>query len=167
MNIDKLTLKRRNETAPDTKRQRPKLNMNQAPRIPVRSTLASRSNRTSPTNSTVSNQSVPTQRLSNQSLPAKRLSNQSIPTQRLSNQSLPKKRLSNQTAASPSSSTSRLSSQNNKPAAANGSKKLVAKKLVTKKSGPEIPAFTGDIKGKMNYLQTQLEDSGEQCNIFK
>ncbi|KAI8090723.1 P-loop containing nucleoside triphosphate hydrolase protein [Thamnidium elegans] len=166
MNIDKPSLKRRNETAPHTTRQRPKLNMNQAPRIPVRSTLASRSNRTSPTTSTVSNQSVSTKRLSNQSVltTTKRLSNQSASTttKRFSNQTTVSttKRPSNQTAIS--SSTSKLSSQNNKPVTVNGSKKLV-----TKNSSPGIPKFTGDIKGKMNYLQTQLEDSGEQLTDFE
>lgn len=161
-------LKRRNEsdnstnTTKDTKRQRPKLNMNQGPRIPVRSTLASRSNRNSPTTTKaekrVSNISTSSSTSSVKSTVSSRSSSQqqTNTVHRLSTPTFASsKRHSNPTSQPPTQGVKRLI------------KKPVTKKVTEKKNTIEIPNFTGDIKGKMNYLQTQLENSGEQCKKEK
>ncbi|KAI9357195.1 P-loop containing nucleoside triphosphate hydrolase protein [Pilaira anomala] len=163
-------LKRRNEsnnstnTTKDTKRQRPKLNMNQGPRIPVRSTLASRSNRNSPTTSTKAEK-----RFSNISTSSSTSSIKSTVSSR-SQQSNTVNRLSTPTFAS---STRHHNQTSQKPT--NDLKRVIKKpvskkpamKTTEKKNTIEIPHFNGDIKGKMNYLQTQLEDSGEQLTDFE
>ncbi|GAN01317.1 kinesin family protein [Mucor ambiguus] len=115
--------------------QRPRLDMNQAPRIPVRSTLASRSNHNSPTAST-------TERLSN--ISASSITSNS----RLSNASINSN--SSRISASSSSSTKSMSATTK------------AKKPIFDKTKKSIP--TWDTKGRLNQLQAQLTETSEEVN---
>ncbi|KAL9559717.1 hypothetical protein MBANPS3_000287 [Mucor bainieri] len=117
--------------------QRPRLDMNQAPRIPVRSTLASRSNHTSPTASTA-------QRLSN-------ISASSITSSA---------RLSNASVNSNSSRVSVASSSSTKSTSVATAAK--PKKPTPDKTKKAIP--TWDTKGRLNQLQAQLTETGEEVH---
>lgn len=239
------SLKRTNDSTNDNKRQRPKPNLNQAPRIPVRSTLASRYSRNSPTNSlnttpststssTRSNKSLTKttrkpplpvnfskQRLTNQ----KKTGNSANPTRStngattvadsvtLAKHTLVESNTSTETTSPaevtaseklttlnklitleiPITSTKRPSTGpikrpstgapkrpstglNTAPTGPSTSKRLATMKRpssstiinsVTKKPATSIPSlktpkFPGDIKGKLNYLQAQLEEAGGQ-----
>ncbi|CAO3635642.1 unnamed protein product [Mucor fragilis] len=129
--------KRRADSNPGIKRQqqRPRLDMNQAPRIPVRSTLASRSNHNSPTTSTA-------ERLSN--ISASSITSSS----RLSNASLNSN--SSRASAASTSSTKSMSAITR------------AKKPTLDKTKKSIP--TWDTKGRLNQLQAQLTETSEEVN---
>ncbi|EPB86057.1 kinesin family member C1 [Mucor circinelloides 1006PhL] len=115
-------------------RQRPRLDMNQAPRIPVRSTLASRSNHNSPTST------------------AERLSN--ISASSIASSS----RLSNASINSNSSKTSVASSSSTKSMSAS----TRTRKPPLEKTKKSIP--TWDTKGRLNQLQAQLTETSEEVN---
>ena len=121
-------------------RQRPRLDMNQAPRIPVRSTLASRSNHNSPTSTA--------ERLSN--ISASSITSSS----RLSNASINSN--SSKTSVASSSSTKSMSTATKakKPTLEKTKKPTLDK---TKKSIP-----TWDTKGRLNQLQAQLTETSEE-----
>lgn len=131
--------KRRADSNPGIKRQqqRPRLDMNQAPRIPVRSTLASRSNHNSPTTSTA-------ERLSN--ISASSITSSS----RLSNASLNSN--SSRASAASTSSTKSMSAITR------------AKKPTLDKTKKSIP--TWDTKGRLNQLQAQLTETSEEGKSY-